>query len=66
MNAEKMQRQVLPVGKSVASRVTHHRRGAGGTALLSERRYPAAVFGFNRANTTKYLSKTFLLITVYP
>jgi len=33
---KKMQRDVFPGSKSVASRVTY-RRGAGGTALLSER-----------------------------
>jgi hypothetical protein len=38
VNPQKMQREMLLAGKSVASRVTHHRRGAGSTALLSERR----------------------------
>jgi len=32
-----MQRQVLPIRKAVANRVAHHRRGAGGTAFLSQR-----------------------------
>ena len=34
---EKMDRDMLPAGKSVASRITH-RRWTGGTALLSQRR----------------------------
>lgn len=37
VNPVKMRRQVLPIGKSVSSRVTHHRRGTGGTALMSQR-----------------------------
>jgi hypothetical protein len=38
VNLQKIQRQVLPIRKSVASRVAHNRRRAGGTAFLSQRR----------------------------
>jgi len=37
VNPQKMERNMLPAGKSVASRITHH-RWTGGTALLSQRR----------------------------
>jgi len=37
VNPQETQRQVFLIHKSVASRVAHHRCGAGGTALLSQR-----------------------------
>jgi hypothetical protein len=36
MNPQKVERDMLPTGKSVASRITH-RRWTGGTAILSQR-----------------------------
>jgi hypothetical protein len=36
VNPQKVERDMLPAGKSVASRITH-RRWTGGTALLSQR-----------------------------
>jgi len=58
VNAQKMQREMLPVVESVASRVAHHCRGAGDTAFLRQR--------YGLFNEAKEYIGTFTLSTSLP